>query len=458
MRAGAGRSRRDDVPRVRAWPRARRARPPDPPGRERLLGGLAGAPGRVLGRKQLRPSLEPLREREFRLLFFGRTISVAGNAFTNVALAFAVLELTGSKADLGYVLAAQAVPLVVFMLVGGIWADRLPRHRVMVASNLVNGTVQAVTAVLLLTGHAEVWQLIVLSALGGTSFAFFFPASIGIVPQTVPPEALQSANALLRLGVNATRIGGAALAGLIVGLTSPGVGIAADAVSFFVAAALVGAMHLPSTLRIEGRNFIAELAEGWREFISRTWLWAIVLQFGFVNAVVSGTENVLGPVIAKQHLGGATAWGLLLTATSIGLIFGGLLVLRFRPRRILLAATLGYLLSIPILLGLAIPLPLVPLIALALMAGVGNETFGVLWDTAVQQEIPEEKLSRVSSYDALGSFALIPLGLAAAGPIADLIGTRETLIGAAAISLTATLAVLLVRDVRTLPRRVVPVE
>ena len=344
------------------------------------------------------------------------------------------------------------------MLVGGIWADRLPRHRVMVASSVVNGSVQAVTAVLLLSGRAEIWQLIVLSALGGASFAFFFPASTGIVPQTVPPNALQSANALLRLGVNATRIGGAAIAGLVVGLTSPGTGIAIDAVSFFVSAALTGAMHLPSTLRIQGRNFLGELAEGWREFVSRTWLWTIVLQFGFVNAVVSGTELVLGPVIAKEHLGGATAWGLILTATSVGLIVGGLLALRFRPRRILLAATLGYLLSIPILLGLAVPLPLGALIVLGFFAGIGNETFGVLWDTAMQQEIPQEKLSRVSSYDALGSFALIPLGLAAAGPIADLIGTEETLVGAAAISLVATLAVLLVRDVRTLPRRVVPVD
>jgi MFS family permease len=350
------------------------------------------------------------------------------------------------------------VPLVVFMLVGGIWADRLPRHQVMVASNVVNGLVQATTAALLLSGHARIWQLIVLSALGGTSFAFFFPASIGIVPQTVPASALQSANALLRLGLNATRIGGAALAGLLVGLTSPGLGIAVDAASFFAAAALTGAMRIPSALRIEARDFLGELKEGWREFVSRTWLWAIVLQFGFVNAVVSGTESVLGPVIAKRHLGGATAWGLLLTATSIGLIVGGLIVLRYRPRRILLAATLGYLLSIPLLIGLSVPLPLLALLALALLAGIGNETFGVLWDTAIQQEIAQEKLSRVSSYDALGSFALIPLGLAAAGPVADAIGTRETILGAATISLIATLAVLFVRDVRTLPRRSVVLD
>ncbi len=344
------------------------------------------------------------------------------------------------------------------MLVGGIWADRLPRHRVMVASNLVNGTVQATTAVLLLTGKAEIWQLIALSALGGMSFAFFFPASSGIVPQTVPPESLQSANALLRLGLNATRIGGAAIAGLVVGVTSPGAGIAVDAASFFVSAALIGAMHLPSTLRLEGGNFIAELSDGWREFTSRKWLWAIVVQFGFVNGVEQGTQNVLGPVVAKEHFGGATAWGLLITAGGVGLVVGGLIALRIRPRRILLAATLSFMLTIPFLAGLAGPLPFGALIALAVLAGIGGENFGVLWDTAMQQEIPQEKLSRVYSYDALGSFALIPLGLAVAGPVADAIGTRETILAAAAVSLTATLAVLLVRDVRTLPRRVVPIH
>ena len=190
-----------------------------------------------------------------------------------------------------------------------------------------------------------------------------------------------------------------------------------------------------------------------REFSSRPWLWAIVAQFGFVNAIVVGTEGVLGPAIAKDHLGGPAAWGFMLTAQSLGLVAGGLLLLRLRPRRILLVATLGVLITIPFLLGLAGPLPLAGLIALAAVAGIGQETFGILWDTAMQQEIPQEKLSRVASYDALGSFVLIPLGLAVAGPAAEVFGTRPTILGAAAISLTATLAVLLVRDVRTIARR-----
>jgi MFS family permease len=204
---------------------------------------------------------------------------------------------------------------------------------------------------------------------------------------------------------------------------------------------------------MEASNFYAELREGWREFRTRTWLWVIVLQFGFVNAVELGVQGVLGPAIAKDHLGGAAAWGLILTADALGLIAGGLILLRFRPRRLLLTATLGVLLTVPFVLGLAGPLPVAALVLLAALAGIGAETFGIMWDTTMQQEIPQEKLSRVSSYDALGSWVLIPLGLAIVGPLAEVFGTRETVLGAAAISLTATLAVLFVRDVRTIERR-----
>ena len=400
-----------------------------------------------------RINLGPLRERNFRFYFFGRTTSFVGSSFANVALAFAVLDLTGSKADLGLVLAARSIPQILFLLVGGIWADRLPRHRVMVLSNVASGISQGAIAVLLLSGQAEIWQLALLGAVNGLSSAFFFPAALGIVPQTVPQRMLQSANALLSLGNNVSWLGGAALGGLVVGLTSPGIGIAVDAASFFLAAILLAMIRIPKTLRMEASNFLAELKEGWREFTSRTWLWVIVLQFGFVNAVELGSQGVLGPAIADEHFGGATAWGLIVTASALGSIAGGLILLRLQPRRLLLSATLGYLLTIPFLVGLAGPVPFLALVALAALGGIGIETFAVLWETTIQQEIPQEKLSRVSSYDALGSFALIPLGLAIVGPAAELFGTRETLLGAAAISLTATLAVLLVSDVRTIERR-----
>jgi MFS family permease len=351
------------------------------------------------------------------------------------------------------VLAAGSLPTIVFLLVGGIWADRLPRHHVMVGSNLVSGACQAAVAALLFAGVAQVWEIAALAAVRGAAIAFFFPASGGIVPQTVPQSLLQQANALLRLSRNATFIVGGALAGLVVAATSPATGIAVDAATFFIAAAFIGAMHLPAGLRMEATSFTADLAEGWREFSSRTWLWAIVLQFSVVNAVVLGAQGVLGPAIANESLHGAAGWGFVLAAEAAGLAAGGLVMLRLRPRRMLLAATIGMLLTVPLLFGLAVPVTLAAVCLLAFVSGMGMETFGVLWDTTMQQEIPQDRLSRVYSYDALGSWALVPLGLAAVGPISEAIGTQATLVGAGLLSLGATLAVLLVRDVRELPRR-----
>jgi MFS family permease len=339
------------------------------------------------------------------------------------------------------------------MLVGGIWADRLPRHHVMVASNVISGLSQAAIAGLLFLGHAQIWQLALLAAVNGASSAFFFPASAGIIPQTVPEPLLQEANAILRLGRNGSVIFGSAVAGLIVAATSPATGLAVDAASFLVAAALTAAMHLPASLHMEKSNFVADLALGWHEFASRAWLWTIVLQFGIVNAVEQGSASVLGPAVSAQHYHGAAGWGLIGAAQAIGLVIGGLMMLRARPQRMLLVATLAMLLTTPFIFGLAIPLPLISVLVLSFAAGLGIETFGVLWDTTMQQEIPQDRLSRVYSYDALGSFALIPLALAVAGPVAEAIGTRPTLIAAGVLSLCATLAVLCVREVRELRRR-----
>jgi MFS family permease len=210
--------------------------------------------------------LGALAEREFRLLFLGLTVSFIGSAFANIALAFAVLDLTGSKADLGYVLTARTLPMVAFLLVGGIWADRLPRHYVMVVSNVLSGLSQAAIAVLLFSGHAQIWQLAALAAVNGTSSAFFFPASTGIIPQTVPEPLLQQANAVLRLGRNGSVIVAGAIAGFVVYATSPATGIAVDAATFLVAAALTAAIRLPRSVHMESSNFLADLTLGWREF------------------------------------------------------------------------------------------------------------------------------------------------------------------------------------------------
>jgi MFS family permease len=399
-----------------------------------------------------RSGAAPLREREFRLLFTGRTISLVGSAIAPVALAFAVLDLTGSKTDLGLILAAREIPLILFLLVGGIWADRFPRNRVMVGANVFSALSQAAAAVLLITGNAEVWHLAALAAVNGGASAFFFPASAGVIPQTVPAPILQQANALLALAMNSAMIGGAAIAGFLVAAFGPGWAIAIDAGTYLLGASFVALMRLPAIEPSESPRFLSELAVGWREFRGRTWLWVIVLQFSFLLMVTMGAFSVLGPVVADEELGGAKAWGAILTAQAAGFVTGGLIGLRFRPRRMLVAATLGILALPAPLIAVGFPLGLPAIAAIAFLAGVGSEIFGLLWHTTMQQEIPPDKLSRVYSYDALGSIGLVPVGYAIAGPIADAIGVRAALWGAAAIGIAVTLAVLAVRDVRTLER------
>jgi MFS family permease len=406
-----------------------------------------------------RDRLGPLQEREFRLLFLGRATSMLGNGIAPVALAFAVLRLTGSKTDLGLVLVARQVPQIVFLLIGGVFADRLPRHHVMVAANSVAAVSQAGVAVLLLTGHASIWGLAGFAALNGTATAFSFPAAMGIVPEIVSPARLQSANVLLRLTSNGIGIAGPVVGGLVVAATNPGWAIAFDAATFALATVFLGALRLPPGLRVATTNVVADLVEGWREFRARRWLWAIVVQFSIVNAAQTGAINVLGPAQAQQRLGGAAAFGVILAGYSAGFIGGGLLSLRFRPRRILLAATLAVFAGAALPFVLAFPAPLTVIVVGAFVAGVGTETFGVLWTVATQQHIPRELLSRLTSYDALGSWVLMPVGLAAAGPLADLIGMRAALLSAAALIVLATAPVLLVREVRDLERRdAVPVE
>ncbi|HZT90493.1 MAG TPA: MFS transporter [Gaiellaceae bacterium] len=398
--------------------------------------------------------LGPLREREFRLLFAGRTISMLGSAMAPVALAFAVLNtLHGSPSDIGYVLAARQVPVIVLLLVGGALGDRLPRHLVMVGSNLVSAASQAAAAALLLAGNARVWELAALAAVNGASSAFFFPASSGLVPQTVPGPLLQQANAALRLGLNATNIVGTAIGGLVVAAASPGIAIAADAVTYVVAAAALARMSTRAAERVETTSVLRDIRAGWGEFWGRTWLWAIVLQFAVVNALLTGVVNVLGPQVAKRHLHGPAGFSTILAAETAGFVLSGAVMLRWRPRRILRTATFGAFGVVFVELAFARPEALPVVVLAAFTTGWCVEIFGVLWDTTMQQEIPGELLSRLTSYDALGSWVLQPIALALAGAVGAAVGYRSAFLGAAALTAVATAAVLLSRDVRTLERR-----
>jgi MFS family permease len=396
-------------------------------------------------------ALRPLAAANFRLLIFGRLVSTLGNAFAPIALAFAILDLTGSAADLGLVLAARSLPTIALVLVGGVWADRLPRHVLLVAFSLLAAVTQAVAAVLLLTASAHIWQLAVLEALNGMAAAFLQPATMGALPQTITRALIQPANALFRLATNAANVLGAALAGVVVAAFGSGWGIAFDAATFVVAGALFAGLRLPPGANARSGMF-RELTGGWREFRARTWLWAIVLQFAFVNAAFTGGFQVLGPVVADRSLGGAAVWGLVVATMAIGYLAGGLLALWARPRRPLLVATYGVLAAVPMLVSLAVVAPLPLILAAAFAAGAGLETFGVQWDTAVQHHVPAAALSRVYAYDVLGSLIFNPVGQILAGPAMAAFGLGGAIGVSAAVILTATLAVLPVRDVRALPR------
>ncbi len=369
-----------------------------------------------------------------------------------IALAFAVLELDGTATDLGIVLALAILPQIFFLLAGGVIADRIPRHLIMVVSNVVAGAAQAVAAYLLITGKAEIWQLAVIALVRAVASSFFFPAQQGIVPQTVPTEELQPANALLRLALNATNIGGAALGGLLVATAGAGWAIGFDAFTYVVAAAILLPMQIRAPEREATTNFIRELGEGWRAFRSRTWIWIVVLGFAFANAAESAGINILGPVIAKSSLGGASVWGLVLAATGVGLVIGSLIALRIRPERPLFFGVVSTILIVPPLVALAVEAPWPVIAAATLATGIGVELFTVLWDTALQAHVPNDVLSRVSAWDAIGSLVLIPAAYAIIGPLADAIGIDLTLWICAAVVFLSISAQLLSREVRELPR------
>jgi MFS family permease len=390
-----------------------------------------------------------LSERSFRLLFIGQGVSSVGDGVVPVALAFAVLDLTGSVRDLGLILAAQTLPLVLFVLIGGIWSDRLSRQTVMLYSDLTRAGAQAASAALLLTGTAHVWQLAALQAVYGTARAFFGPAATGLVPQTVQPDHIQQANALMGIGENFSEVIGPALGGVFVVTAGAGWGLAFDAGAFLVSALSLLMMRLAPIALPPRRSTITELREGWQAFRSRTWLWASVASLTLIVTVVFAPLSVLGPEVARAHLGGAAAWAAISATSGIGAIIGGAIALRWRPRHPLRAGFLLTLAGEPAMLFLlGRGGALAAIIFFALISGMAATLFNVFWFTALQREIPSDELSRVSSWDHLGTYALKPIGLALVGPIALAVGISATLYSASALALLLTVGVLAMPAVR----------
>jgi MFS family permease len=390
----------------------------------------------------------PFAYGNFRLLFGARTASLIGNAMAPVGLSFAVLAATSSTSDLGVVLAARILPFAFFLLIGGVLADRLPRQLVMVAADSVAGASQLATGLLVLAGSHSLAWLVVLQFVSGSATAFFFPAAQGLVPHTVPLEVFPKASAYMGLARNFSYVVGGALGGFIAAVSSPGWTLVADAGTFVVSAVLTVGLRVPH-LPAPPATMLKHLHEGWSEFRSRTWLWAIVAQFAVVVGFGRSAQLVLGPVVAKAHLGGPAAWGWVLSMDGIGSVVAAFLLVHRRRKfsRPLLVASAGILVDAGILIGLYNPLGLAWLLLFSFVGGFGEAVFGVMWETTMAREIPPQSLSRVSAYDAMGSFLLQPIGLALMGPIVLATGIRGgLLIGAAAI-VVPTVAVMCVPDV-----------
>jgi MFS family permease len=401
--------------------------------------------------------------RDFRFLLADRLIAPASVGFSLVGVSFAVLKATNSATDLSYVLAAQIAPSLVFVLIGGVAADRFRAQRVIVAANVLMALGEGTFGILALAGNPPLWAMLGLEAVTGTGVALFYPASQALLPRIVPDSLLQEASALSRLVMNTGQMAGAAAAGLLVAAAGPGWALVLCGAGMVATVPMLLAIRATGPVLVgtapgstgsastaPARSMIAELREGWSEFRSHTWLWVIVAQFSVVMMAWYGAFSVLGPVVAREHLGGPAAWGAITAADAFGLIAGGMAALRFTPRRPMLfvVVTGGAIAISPLSLAMVLPLPAVCAASFGL--GVFVEMMMVQWTVAMTRNIPPDKLARVSSYDVLGSVIVMPIGALIAGPLGTAIGTSRAQYGAAALIVIASALALIPRDIRTM--------
>jgi MFS family permease len=396
-------------------------------------------------------------EPQFRLLFLGQALSVVGDRMTAVVLPFAVLAAGGSVTEVGIVAAAQFLPFVLFSLVAGVVADRVDRRRVLIASDVVRLVCQASAGALLLTGTAEVWHLAALAAGFGIGDAFFSPAFTGLLPQTIAePHHLQPANALRGMSFSTGSIVGPVLGGLLVAGVGEGGALLADAATFAVSVGCLLRLRTSTVQRGDPEPFLTDLRGGWTEVRARTWVWTFLMAMVVYHVIVLPSIFVLGPVLMEEELDGATSWAVVVTAFGVGSIIGDVVLMRWRPSFALRAAAVCLCIASCQAVVIGSGLPIVGIGALELVAGIFVSGFFTLWETTLQEHIPQRSISRVSSYDYLASAGIMPVGMLIAGPVSEAVGMHETLAAMSAIGVASGLACLALPAVRMLPRGAAP--
>lgn len=389
--------------------------------------------------------LRALRHKDFRYLFLGQSASAIGDQVVFVALALYITRRTGSATDLGLVLTAQSLPMIGLLALGGIWADRVARHRLMMAADAARALLHAALATSIFLGGASIVELVVIEALFGAARAFFQPAYSGLLPQTLPEELAQDAQALTSTTANLAILIGPALGAALVLTVGAGSAFAVDATTFVLSAALLARIR-PRQRGAEPvgerASLVHELRAGWREVSSRPWVWATIAAFTGAILCAYAPWYTLAPTIARAHYGGAAIFGVLESVAGAGALAGALIGLRWRPRRPLALGLLMVVTWPAQSIAFALLAPLAAVCALAFAAGLSFALFEVWWGTALIRHVPPHALSRVSSYDWMGSLALMPLGFALAGPLAAVLGAREVL-GVGALAALGMLALAL---------------
>jgi len=402
--------------------------------------------------------MSPFRVPAFRLLFTARAISYLGTYLAPIAVAFAILDLHGSATQVGLSFAAWTLAQVAMLVLGGVIGDRLPRRTVMVASDLASFAVRCAMGLLLVGGHATVWELIVLQACGGAAVAFYSPASYGLVREVVSEDLLQEANSLLAIARYAAFPLGAAVGGSIVATVGSGAALLLDAATYGASALLLSRIHVRSLAR-SGVSFLRELRDGWSAFVEHTWVWVLTVWISLYFLFTYAPFFVLGPYVADQTLGGAGSWAFVVTGEGVGALLGGLAGLRLRPRRPMVSTGLLFTVTACQNVILALHPATLPLALAAVGAGFAFSLGSVVWDTTLQKTVAPDTLARVASYSWMGAMVFLPAGYALAGPIAMAVGIREYLLFAACWIVASTLFVVRLRAVRdmTLEDRAEPV-
>jgi hypothetical protein len=380
-------------------------------------------------------------ERNFRIFYTGYSTSLLGTAMSRIALTFAVLDNGGTAAQLGLVFAASVFPQVLVMLGGGVLADRIGRRPLMLVTDTSRFVVQASLAVALFAGRPPLWLFLALTALESVAEGFFNPALGGLRAEMVPADSRPDANAMLSVANSTTTIAGPALAGLLIALTSPAVVIAIDAASYGVSVAALAILRIPAASR-PAQSPWRDLAESWAVFRAQTWLWVTTLQYSLFNLFTWAPYLLLGPILARQYLGGASAWGLIMAAFAVGSVMAGLLMVGRRPPRPVAIAAIGMFgYPIPCLL-LALHAPAYAVAAGALVAGAGSASGGTLTSSLEQQRVPQEMLARMSAIQLTISYSLGSAAWALIGPLAGVVGAVPLLAFAAGWGIASAAVVL----------------